>query len=107
MRAKIFLIAGVVFIVAAISVFFIGVAGDEKMTLTGQFVSTKNCMGVVEGTLITDYGDPSWPMCDNAEKYEGKVVEVTGWVYHYECQQGEECFGGPYMRNVESIEILG
>lgn len=105
MDSRIFLLAGVVLIIAAVSVFFVKSTGDTEAIVTGQFMATSGCMGVVRGTLITDYG-PDADMCGSAETYEGKVVEVKGWVYSHKCEAGEECFGGPYMRNVEEIRIL-
>ena len=105
MDSKIFLVAGVM--VLSIGVISMPMdSSDVKVTMSGQFVATKGCMGVVQGTLIEDYGNSTEPMCDDATKYEGKVVEVTGYVYNHKCEKGEECFGGPYMRNIESIEII-
>lgn len=106
MEAKIFLVAGVIVLLIGVMSMFMG-NSDTRVTLSGQFVSTKGCMGVIQGTLVEDYGNSTESMCDDAVKYEGKVVEVTGYVYNHKCEKGEECFGGPYMRNIESIEIIG
>ena len=106
MDSKIFLVAGVIVLFIGVMSMFMG-SSDTKVTISGQFVVTKGCMGVVQGTLIEDYGNSTEPMCDNAAFYDGKVVEVTGYVYEYECKKGEECFGGPYMKDIESIEVIG
>ncbi len=104
-NGKIFLITGVALVTIAVSLFVMGNMGDTKATITGQFIATNGCRGVVGGTLITDYG-PMANLCESSEKYEGKMVEVTGWVYNPGCKKGEECFVGPYMRNVEEIRIV-
>ncbi|UCG95478.1 MAG: hypothetical protein JSV92_00275 [archaeon] len=106
MNSKIFLVIGIVLVIAGASLFVFRSIGDRKATVTGQFLAREDCTGVVQGTLITDYGG-SGDMCDEAEKYDGRVLEVTGRVYELECTGGEQCFGGPHMRNVESIEIMG
>ncbi len=75
---------------------------EDKVTVRGVFTLTEGCMGVVEGTLLTDFADN----CDESAKYEGKFVEVTGSVYEHECNPEEQCFDGQYMRNIESIRIV-
>ena len=89
-------------IFSAWSVIFLG----EKMTLRGQFIALENCKGVVQGILITGYGNTTNSSCDNAAMYDGKIVEVTGYVYKHECEKEEECFGGPYMKDIEEIKIV-
>lgn len=105
-KRKILLVSGVALVAIAVSLLAIGNMGDTKTTVTGQFIATNGCKGVVGGTLITDYGAVA-DMCEKAEKLDGKTVEVTGWVYEHECKKGEECFVGPYMRKIEEIRILG
>lgn len=75
---------------------------EYKATIRGKFTSTKGCMGVVNGTLLTDFANK----CDEAAKYEGKLVEVTGSIYEYKCEPHEQCFDGPHMKNIESIKII-
>ncbi len=82
------------------------VSGGEKATVAGQFVKLEDCTGVVDGTLITDYGNTTLSDCENAEMFNGKILQVTGYVYEQECE-GEGCFYGPYMKDVESIETVG
>ncbi|MDO9516609.1 MAG: hypothetical protein Q7J10_01025 [Methanosarcinaceae archaeon] len=75
---------------------------EYKATIRGEFSSTKGCLGVVNGTLLTDFAN----RCDEAAKYEGKLVEVTGIIYEHKCKPNEQCFGGLYMDNIESIKII-
>lgn|GEM_PF-2076743 len=107
--SKIILIAAVALLIVGLvsMAFFFTKDSGIKTTLRGQFVSFSSCMGVVQGTLIKDYGNSTETACQNAEKYDEKIVEVIGYVYQSDCKKGEECFGGPYMKNIESIEIIG
>ncbi len=75
---------------------------EDKVTVRGVFTLTNGCMGVVAGTLLTDFADN----CDESAKYEGNFVEVTGFVYEHECDPEEQCFDGQYMKNIESIRIV-
>ena len=106
MNSKMFLIISVVLIVVGLGYMMLSMnPSGKRTTLTGQFVSMSDCTGVVQGTRITDYGNME-SLCDNSEKYDGKVVNITGYVFERECEQGKECFMGPQMEEVEEIEIV-
>lgn len=75
---------------------------EDKVTVRGVFTLTEGCMGIVEGTLLTDFANK----CNESAKYEGKIVEVTGLVYEHECDPEEQCFDGQYMKNIESTRIV-
>ena len=106
MKSNMLLVFSVVLIVAGIisMAFFFNPTG-RKMTLTGHFVSMSDCTGVVQGTRIMDYGN-SDTMCQNSGRYDGQVINITGYVYDMDCEGEEGCFMGPRMEDVESIEIV-
>jgi len=70
----------------------------EKVTIRGELTQTKGGMGVVNGTLLTDY--------EKIQPYVGKNVEVTGYIYNPKCHPNSQCFNGPYMDKIMSIRVL-
>ncbi len=103
--SKIFLVIGIALIFTGIAFFFME-GKLTKQTVTGQFISTNDCMGIVQGVVVTDYGNSTDSMCDNSKKYNGKVVEVTGYIYEHDCKEGEGCFEAPYMKDIEEIRLV-
>lgn len=75
---------------------------SAKATVQGRFFITSGCMGVVEGILLPGFANK----CDEAQKYQNRIVEISGVVSIEECQTGEQCWGGPEMKEIRSIRII-
>lgn len=77
-------------------------SSENEVTIRGRFTITKGCMGVVNGILLTDFANK----CEEAAKYEGKIVEVTGILYEAKCKPSTQCFGRFHTKNIKSIKIV-
>ena len=75
----------------------------KSTTIIGEFNITKGGMGVVNGTLLPYFANKP----DEAAKYDGKIVEVSGVIYdpEYPSDSIVQEFLGPHMA-IESIRIM-
>jgi len=70
----------------------------KKVIIRGELTGTKGGMGIVNGTLLTDY--------KKIQPYIGKNVEVTGYIYNPKCYPNSQCFNGYYMDRIIFIRVL-